>query len=63
MDFYADLRSILRDLGYELHRAGKGSHEIWRNQKLGKSVTVPRHLKSRYTANGILKAAGSDHKF
>jgi predicted RNA binding protein YcfA (HicA-like mRNA interferase family) len=63
MDYYADVRTILRDLGYELHRSGKGSHEIWRNAATGVSVTVPRHLKSRYTANGILKRVGSDHKF
>jgi predicted RNA binding protein YcfA (HicA-like mRNA interferase family) len=63
MDFYADVRTILRDLGFELHRQGKGSHEIWKNQRSGISVTVPRNLKSRHTANGILKDAGSDHKF
>jgi predicted RNA binding protein YcfA (HicA-like mRNA interferase family) len=63
MDFYADVRKILRDLGYELQRSGKGSHEIWRNHQMGKSVTVPRHLKSRHTANGILKTVGSDQKF
>lgn len=63
MDFYADVRTILRDLGFELHRSGKGSHEIWRHRDTGVSVTVPRHLKSRHTANGILKDAGSDHKF
>lgn len=63
MDYYADVRTILRDLGYELHRQGKGSHEIWRHPAKGTAVTVPRHLKSRHTANGILKTIGSNHKF
>lgn len=63
MDFYADVRTILRDLGFELHRHGKGSHEIWKNHSSGRSVTVPRHLKSRHTANEIMKQAGIDHHF
>lgn len=63
MDFYADVKTILRDLGFEYHRPGKGSHEIWKNKTTGVSVSVPRNLKSKFTANGILKDAGSSHKF
>ena len=63
MSFYADVRTILRDLGFELHRQGKGSHEIWRHPTTGVSVSVPRNLKSKNTANSILKHVGSDHKF
>lgn len=63
MDFYADVRTILRDLGFALHRQGKGSHEIWKNYADGRSVTVPRHLKSRHTANEIMKQIGHSYKF
>lgn len=63
MDFYSEVRDLLRDNGFEFHRSGKGSHEIWRNHDKAVSVTLPRHLKSRHTANGILKDADIDHKF
>ena len=65
-DFYRDVTRLLRDAGYEqLPGRGKGSHEIWRNPaKLHSivprnvttqhSVTVPRKLRSRMTANAIL---------
>ncbi|KWN75271.1 type II toxin-antitoxin system HicA family toxin [Burkholderia pyrrocinia] len=63
MSFYADVKKILKDLGFEFHRHGKGSHEIWRNPTTGVSVSVPSNLKSRHTANNILKDAGSNIKF
>lgn len=48
--------------GYQLLRAGKGSHEIWTSAK-GISVTVNHTCKSRHTANSIMKAAGISHRF
>jgi predicted RNA binding protein YcfA (HicA-like mRNA interferase family) len=52
----------LRRLGYSYERNSKGSHEQWRLQGSA-SVTVPRNLNSRHTANVILKAAGSPKRF
>lgn len=61
-DFYSDVRSVLRDYGYVPKRQGKGSHEIWHHPISGKSFTVPAKIKSRHTANEILKQAGIDKK-
>jgi predicted RNA binding protein YcfA (HicA-like mRNA interferase family) len=62
-DFYRELVSILRASGYQLLRAGKGSHEIWYNPSTNQHVTVPRNTKSRHAANDILKQAHLPKKF
>jgi len=62
-DFYRELASIPRANGFELLRAGKGSHEIWYNPVIRRHVTVPRSTKSRHTANDVLKQAGLPKKF
>lgn len=54
------VKELLRKYGWELLRAGKGSHEIWGNGK--KSVSVNNVCKSRHTANSILKAADIQEK-
>jgi predicted RNA binding protein YcfA (HicA-like mRNA interferase family) len=62
-DFYRELVKVLRNNGFQLHRSGKGSHEIWLNPTNGCAVTVPRTTKSRHTANDVLKQAGLEKKF
>jgi predicted RNA binding protein YcfA (HicA-like mRNA interferase family) len=62
-DFYRDLVAILRANGFELLRAGKGSHEIWHQPETNRQVTVPRTTKSRHTANDVLKQAGLTKQF
>jgi predicted RNA binding protein YcfA (HicA-like mRNA interferase family) len=47
----------LRTDGYQLISGGKGSHEKWQNDIVGIKLIVPRNLKSKHTANGILKSA------
>ncbi|KPA99978.1 type II toxin-antitoxin system HicA family toxin [Ahrensia marina] len=49
--------------GFEYLKNGKGSHEKWCNKETGKMLLVPHNLKSRHTANGILKDAGIPKKF
>lgn len=61
--FYRDLTDILRANGWDFHRSGRGDHEIWRSAFLGKSVTVDRSIKSRHTANAVLKQAGLPKSF
>jgi predicted RNA binding protein YcfA (HicA-like mRNA interferase family) len=41
----------------------KGSHEKWQHAETGKIILVPRNLKSRHTANAILKDMGVPKKF
>ena len=62
-NFYRDLTDILRANGWELLRQGRVDHEIWRSAAAGKSVTVDRSIKSRHTANAILKQAGLPKSF
>ncbi len=61
-NFYREIIRLLKDAGFYLHRHGKGSHEIWMNDRLKSDVTVPRNLYVRHTANGILKKAGIKKK-
>ena len=58
-DYYRDLIQLLRQHGFELKRQGRGDHEIWWNPKSGVRLT----LRSRFTANGILKEAGLPKAF
>lgn len=56
------LMAILRDHGWVFDREGKGDHEIW--SKPGqRPVVIDRGMKSRHTANGVLKQAGIKMKF
>ena len=56
-DFARPLRDALARAGCTFLRHGKGDHDIWTNA-VGKRLIVPFKIKSRHTANGILKDAG-----
>jgi HicA toxin of bacterial toxin-antitoxin, len=49
--------------GYVLKRQGKGDHEIWWHPITAKRLTVDHGIKSRDTANAILKEAGLPKQF
>lgn len=52
------VKSILREHGWQLLRHGKGDHEIWTREDASKTVVVDGKIMSRHTANAILKQAG-----
>ncbi len=56
--FYRLVAKELSRLGYHHQSNAKGSHEKWINRD-GRLLIVPYNLKSRHTANAILKDAGS----
>lgn len=56
--FYRELAAILKDNGCRFVRYGKGDHEIWYSPVSGRTFTVDRSVRSRFTANGVLKEAG-----
>jgi predicted RNA binding protein YcfA (HicA-like mRNA interferase family) len=58
-ELYRDLVRILQANGCRLARPGKGSHETINN----KHVSVPRSIKSRHTANEVLKKVGLEKAF
>lgn len=60
--FYQIVTRELKDLGFSYEKAAKGSHEKWMSRTTGKTLILPRRLRSRHTANGILKEAGSQTK-
>lgn len=62
-DYYRDVIQLLRAAGFEFKRQGRGDHEIWWHPRTGVRVVVDRTLRSRFTANGILKQAGLPKAF
>ncbi|MEN0000990.1 MAG: type II toxin-antitoxin system HicA family toxin [Pseudomonadota bacterium] len=59
---YRAVCAELKKLGYIKTKGGKGSHEKWQCQDTGRTTIVPSSMKSRHTANAILKACGSRKK-
>lgn len=61
--FTKDLKRILSDAGCYAVRQGKGDHEIWFSPRSQQNFPVDANIKSRHTANGVLKQAGLDKAF
>ena len=57
------VRKVLKDQGCYFVRHGKGDHDIWYSPITGHPVTVDGKIRSRHTANAILKEAGIEYKF
>ena len=62
-NFAKELRKLLRDAGCGIVRPGKGDHEIWFSPTTNKHLTVDSVIKSRHTANAVLKQAGLPKAF
>lgn len=62
-DYAGPVRKLLREAGCSLLRQGRGDHEIWTSPYAGKPFTVPTTIKSRHTANKIMKDAGLPKEF
>ena len=62
-EFETRVREVLDDNGCSFVRHGKGDHDIWYSPITKRSVTVPVKIKSKHTANAILKQSGIDQKF
>jgi hypothetical protein len=62
-DFAPELKRILLASGCYKVRAGKGDHEIWYCPPSDRNVTVDHKIKSRHTANAVLKQAGLGKNF
>lgn len=62
-DFAPEVKRILRENGCEFARRGKGDHDMWYSPISGRNVTVDHEIKSRHTANGVLKQAGLKKAF
>ncbi len=57
-----ELKKILKQNGCRLFRQAKGDHEFWESPISGTRFPVDNGMKSRHTANAVLKQAGIKHK-
>ena len=57
------VRKILSENGCFFVRHGKGDHDIWRSPITKRNVVVDGKIKSRDTANAIMKQSGIDNIF
>ena len=62
-DYTPKLKQVLREAGCAFERPGKGDHEIWFSPITGIRFVVDRTIKSRHTANAVLKQAGLPKHF
>jgi hypothetical protein len=61
--FTPQLKQLLLDAGCYFERQGKGDHEIWYSPVNNKRFVVDQKIKSRHTANSVLKQAGLPKAF
>jgi len=54
-DYTPRLKQYLKEAGCQFDRQGKGDHEIWVSPITGIRFVVDNSIKSRHTANGVLK--------
>jgi predicted RNA binding protein YcfA (HicA-like mRNA interferase family) len=61
--FTPEVTRILRANGCRFERQGKGDHEIWFSPITNRRFVVDQNIKSRHTANAVLKQAGLPKQF
>ena len=61
-EYEKKVRKALSDNGCYFVKHGKGDHDTWYSPITKLPITVDGKIKSRHTANGILKRAGIDYK-
>jgi hypothetical protein len=61
--FTKDVKAALRAGGCSYHRPGKGDHEIWYSPITKICFPVDSNIKSRHTANAVMKQAGLPKQF
>lgn len=61
--FTPELKDILIKAKCYFIRQGRGDHEVWESPITQRRFTVDNNIKSRHTANAILKAAGLPKHF
>jgi hypothetical protein len=52
------VRDILQQNGCHFERRGNGDHDIWYSPITNSHVTVDGKIKSRHTANAIMRQKG-----
>jgi len=62
-EYEKKVRNILAEHGCEFLRHGKCDHDIWFSPITNRKVVVDGKIKSRHTANAIMKQSGISHRF
>ncbi|MDR2431367.1 MAG: type II toxin-antitoxin system HicA family toxin [Candidatus Margulisbacteria bacterium] len=62
-EFEKKVREKLKENNCSFHRHGKGDHDIWHSPLTNRYFPVDSRIKSRHTANAIMKQAGIKHHF
>jgi len=62
-EYEKKVRNILKENGCYFNRHGKGDHDIWYSPITKRYVVVDGKIKSRHTANEILKQSGINYHF
>ncbi|GBR72554.1 toxin HicA [Candidatus Termititenax aidoneus] len=62
-EFEKKVREKLKENNCAFHRHGKGDHDIWYSPITNHYFPVDSKIKSRHTANAIMKQAGIKHHF
>lgn len=62
-DYGKAVRKVLSDAGCYFVRQGRGDHEMWFSPITERRLTVDTAIKSRHTANEVLKQAGLPKAF
>jgi hypothetical protein len=61
--FTPELIRLLREAGCSFERPGKGDHDIWFSPMTNTRFPVDSKIKSRHTANAVLRQAGLPKRF
>ncbi|MBD5161825.1 MAG: type II toxin-antitoxin system HicA family toxin [Oscillibacter sp.] len=62
-EYEKKVRELLSQYHCSFVRRGKGDHDIWYSPITQRHITVDTRIKSRHTANAILKQSGIDFRF
>lgn len=62
-EYEEKVREILKENGCTFIRRGKGDHDIWHSPLSNKNFPVDTKIKSRHTANAIMRQSGINHRF
>ncbi|HEA69564.1 MAG TPA: type II toxin-antitoxin system HicA family toxin [Desulfobacterales bacterium] len=62
-DYTQLLKKHLKKAGCRFERQGRGDHEIWYSSITGIRFVIDQRIKSRHTANAVLRQAGLPKKF
>jgi len=63
LNYSTEVKKLLKQSGCSFIRQGKGDHEIWFSPLSEKHFPVDGTMKSRHTANAVLKQAGLQKAF